>query len=73
MQAQHLYERIESRTLLLALRTIEPRDAPRHYGHFDRLPYRGQEGADCRRSETPRPCLMDLMMVRCWSPAGRGG
>ncbi|KAH0597347.1 hypothetical protein MHUMG1_04724 [Metarhizium humberi] len=41
MQAQHLYERIESRTLLLALRTIEPRDAPGHYGHFDRLPCRG--------------------------------
>ncbi|KAF5123609.1 hypothetical protein E5D57_011525 [Metarhizium anisopliae] len=40
MQAQHLYERMESRTLPLALGTIEPRDAPRHYGHFDRLPCR---------------------------------
>ncbi|KHN98054.1 Acyl-CoA N-acyltransferase [Metarhizium album ARSEF 1941] len=30
MQAHHLCTRIESRTLPLALRTIEPRDAPRH-------------------------------------------
>ncbi|KAG8422926.1 hypothetical protein J3459_009953 [Metarhizium acridum] len=30
MQAQHLCTRIESPTLPLALRTIEPRDAPRH-------------------------------------------